>query len=150
MYFAPKFSKTFRPIESVAPFAESKIKVMPFKADFVSSPKTCVIQSTLSDSALYSVIFPLALDGILSYLNGVNEIQQIGIFDVPDEIPAKKIEVSPAEKDIVSLLNAAPLSVQDLSEKSGMDVGELCETLFDLEMREIICQTADGKYLVSR
>ncbi|MDR0303779.1 MAG: DNA-processing protein DprA, partial [Chitinispirillales bacterium] len=121
--------------------------------------KVLVVPGTISDEKykgsnkllLKKNVDPaLALDGILCYLNGTKAVEQIGIFDIPKEIPVKKIEVSQAEENVISLLGKERMSVQDLSEKCGADVGELCEILFDLELREIISQTADGKYFVSR
>jgi len=121
--------------------------------------KVLVVPGTISDEKykgsnkllLKKNVDPaLALDGILSYLNGVKSVRQMEIFNTPEKIPVKKLEVSQTEKSVISLLENKPSSVQDLSEKSGMDVGELCDVLFDLEMREIISQSPDGKYFVVR
>jgi DNA processing protein len=121
--------------------------------------KVLVVPGTISDEKykgsnkllLKKNVDPaLAIDGILSYLNGVKAVRQIEIFDIPEKIPVKKIEVSQTQEKIISLLENEQSSVQDLSEKSGMGVGELCDVLFDLEMTEIVSQTADGKYFVLR
>jgi len=119
--------------------------------------KVLVVPGTISDEKykgsnkllLKKNVDPaLALDGILSYLNGVKAVQQIEIFDIPDKIPVKKLEVSPTQERIISLLESEPSSVQDLSEKSEMDIGEIYDALLDLEIRGIISQTADGRYFV--
>ncbi|MCL1947263.1 MAG: DNA-processing protein DprA [Chitinivibrionia bacterium] len=91
----------------------------------------------------------LKISGIISYLNGTQEAEQIGIFDVvsspqPAKIPQNNC--SQQEKKLLSFLGKKPISLETLSQKSEISVGEITETLLDLELQGIVAQDFSGNY----
>ena len=90
----------------------------------------------------------LKINGIISYLNGTQEVEQLSIFDIQPKLPAAKPPVktcSQSEQNLLSFLSKTPTSLETLSQKSGIDLSELSEMLFDLELDGVVAQVA-GNY----
>jgi DNA processing protein len=97
-----------------------------------------------------NVVPALKLDEILSFLNGVQKIEQISIFDtVKPKENIRKHQISPLPQEqeaLLSFLSKEPISLEKLSEKSGVDILQISEILFDMELNGTVVQDFSGNY----
>ena len=89
----------------------------------------------------------LLVSGIISYINGTKEVQQLDMFYTPPppKVFAKEIIPNP----IMQFLSKNPTSVETLAEKSGIDYFEICETLLEFTAKGIVVSDNTGKYRLS-
>lgn len=88
----------------------------------------------------------LKVSGIISFINGTKKVEQIGIFDIPEVKPLPKTVIPENSHPIMQYLSKNPISLENLSIKSGIDTGELYEILFDLSFEGIVSQDMSGNY----
>ena len=128
-------------------------------ADFAQrqNRKVFVVPGTISDEKykgsnkllLKKIIDPaLTIDGILCYINGTKKPEQIGIFDIAIPQNGKKIDLPKPQENLLSFFGKEPVSLEELSQKSGIDTVELYGALLDLELEGIIYKTAQDKYFI--
>ena len=76
-------------------------------------------------------------------------LYEYGIFDVPDETPIKKADVSslpPQQRDVYEALMSGEKSVDEICMITGYSVSEVNMYLTELELSEIIKQLPNGEY----
>ena len=92
-----------------------------------------------------NVVPALEISGIISYINGTKKVEQIGMFDIPKVKPTNpQVFSSP----IIQYLSKNPISLENLSLKSGIYTDELYEILFDLSFDGSIKQDMSGNYYI--
>jgi DNA processing protein len=84
----------------------------------------------------------LAVNDVLSFLNGTKKIEQLDMFYVPPKVSKPQVLANP----IMQYLSKNPVSLENLSIKSGINTDELYETLFDLSFDGSIKQDISGNY----
>lgn len=86
----------------------------------------------------------LKLNDISSFINGTKKVEQLDMFYVPPQIqkPQNQVLLHP----IMQYLSKNPISLENLSIKSGIEADELYEILFDLSFDGSIKQDMSGNY----
>ena len=165
MPYAPNFAQRDRIISglsqcTIVVSAPEKSGAL-ITADFAERQgrKVFVVPGTISDEKykgsnrllLKKIVDPaLTIEGILAYINGTKNVEQISIFDVPQKVlapvPNKRTDYTEEQETLLSFLSAQPIGIETLSERSGISIDKLYGILFELEIEGIVLRTAQEEY----
>jgi DNA processing protein len=90
----------------------------------------------------------LAVDDILEYLGGKKSVEQLDMFYIPAPQKNNNTDLPKEQQNLLSFFNDKPLSLEELSQKSNIDISELADILFDLELNGSVIQDIAGNYYV--